>query len=357
MQVALQSAQVAEMRCGGVEEVPGPERLVISVDGAMVPLVGGEWRECKTLVIGEPRVTQGAEGERVVRSEHLSYFSRSMEAETFKWQVLVEIERRGVGTAKAVASVSDGAEWIQRFVDFHRPDAIRILDMPHVGEHVNQVAQAVYGEGTAEAQGWWHTQMRQLKEEGPAPMLGELRRLCEAQPECSLLSDNLAYLQKREGQMLYPAYQADGWPLGSGSAESANKLLVEDRLKGSGMHWADEHVNPLLALRNTVFNDRWDEDWPQIVLALRQQALQRRFERQQKRHGQQEPIHEVAPHLEAETRSCAPATAPADQPPPKTSTEAKPKGPHRPAPDHPWRHAPVGKARYEPWRPYQPPKT
>jgi hypothetical protein len=30
--------------------------------------------------------------------------------------------------------------------------------------------------------------------------------------------------------------------------ESANKLVVEDRLKGAGMHWADANVNPLLAL-------------------------------------------------------------------------------------------------------------
>jgi hypothetical protein len=49
--------------------------------------------------------------------------------------------------------------------------------------------------------------------------------------------------------MQYPAYQRQGWPLGSGMVGSANKLLVQARLKGAGMHWEPAHVNPLLALR------------------------------------------------------------------------------------------------------------
>src|SRR6266567_1520419 len=39
----------------------------------------------------------------------------------------------------------------------------------------------------------------------------------------------------REAHMHYPTYQAAGWPIGSGSVESANKVVVEARLKGAGM--------------------------------------------------------------------------------------------------------------------------
>ena len=356
MQVALQEAEVERLQHAPVYAVR-PEQLVMSVDGAIVPLVGGEWRECKTLVIGEPRVRQGAHGECVVKSEQLSYFSRAMEVEAFRRQALVETERRGVAMAGAVASVSDGAEWIQGFVDFHRHDAVRILDMPHVGEYVNRVAQAVYGEGTPQAQEWWQVQMHGLKAQGPAALLAELRELCATQPHCAALSDSLAYLQKREGQMDYPAYQVDGWPLGSGIVESANKLLVEDRLKGSGMHWAAKHVNPLLALRNIVFNDRWDETWPQIALGLRQQVQRRRFAHQQKRHHPPDPDPQPAPPVEAKPRTCTSTVPPKSQANPTPPADAKPGGPYRPSPDHPWRHSPVGKARYKPWKPYEPPKT
>jgi hypothetical protein len=49
------------------------------------------------------------------------------------------------------------------------------------------------------------------------------------------MQEKLAYLHKREAHMHYPSYQEAGWPIGSGSVESANKLVVEARLKGAGM--------------------------------------------------------------------------------------------------------------------------
>src|SRR2546421_11367440 len=61
--------------------------------------------------------------------------------------------------------------------------------------------------------------------------------------------------------MQYPLYQAAGWPIGSGSVESANKVVVEARLQGAGMRWERHNVNPMLALRNAVCNRRWSETW------------------------------------------------------------------------------------------------
>jgi hypothetical protein len=51
---------------------------------------------------------------------------------------------------------------------------------------------------------------------------------------------------------------------GSGSTESANKLVVDARLKSTDMHWA--HVDPLVALRTIACADRWAEAWPRITL-------------------------------------------------------------------------------------------
>jgi hypothetical protein len=58
--------------------------------------------------------------------------------------------------------------------------------------------------------------------------------------------------------------------------ESANKLVVEARLKGAGMHWSRASVNPLLALRNAVCNDRWAEAWQQSVAQIRRVGMCRR---------------------------------------------------------------------------------
>src|SRR6266851_5482821 len=58
--------------------------------------------------------------------------------------------------------------------------------------------------------------------------------------------------------------------------ESANKNVVEARLKGPGMDWERKNVNPLLVLRNAICNDRWQEMWQKALNSHRKlQALQR----------------------------------------------------------------------------------
>jgi hypothetical protein len=133
-------------------DVPlGPDKLLLSLDGAFVPLVQGEWAEVKTLVVGQVGAPVEVEGERVVPTHTLSYFSRLSEAESFQQLTLSELYRRGVETAGQVAIVSDGAEWIQGFVDYHCPEALRILDFPHAAERICQLGDVVLGEGSAAA--------------------------------------------------------------------------------------------------------------------------------------------------------------------------------------------------------------
>ena len=93
------------------------------------------------------------------------------------------------------------------------------------------------------------------------------------------MKTSLGYLEKRRDQIRYVEFQAQGYPIGSGAVESANKLVVEARLKGLGMHWARAHVDPMLALRTVVCSDRWEEVWPQISQRLREKARERRLGR------------------------------------------------------------------------------
>jgi len=294
---------------------PGPERAVVSADGAMVPLRGGEWAEVKTLVVGEvapgpaPLAPPGPDAGHM---QALSYCSRLGDIDTFNRAVLTELHRRGVETAGQVAAVSDGAEWIQGFVDLHCPQAVRILDFPHAAERLALVGQLVAPDDPS----WLAPRLHRLKHEGPEPLLAELHHqvqqvAAQAQPPPEV-DEALAYLDKRVAQLQYPAFQAQGWPIGSGSVESANKLVVEARLKGAGMHWARPNVNPLLVLRNAACNGRWDETWAASSAYLRQHPLPR--------------CPSPPP----------PVPAPA-APPPRPPRRLAPPGPHRPAATHPWR--------------------
>jgi hypothetical protein len=160
---AVQTAAVETIERQLPSVPQGPRVQLLSVDGAMVPWQHGEGAEVKTLALGTVSAPVQERGEWVVHAEELSYVSRLTDAETFGHLALVETHRRGTETAKTVCAVSDGAEWIQGFVDLHRPDAIRLLDVPHALGDVAQAGQAAYGEGTARFMPWFATQRHTLQ--------------------------------------------------------------------------------------------------------------------------------------------------------------------------------------------------
>jgi hypothetical protein len=351
--VAVQEQEVARLERDAPPAPKGPAQQFLSVDGAFVPLVGGEWAEVKTLALGEVAPPRQINGEIVIQTQALSYFSRLTDATTFQRLALVETHRRGVETAGAVGAVTDGAEWCQSFIDFHRSDAVRILDFPHAGEHLAQIGQAVFGEGTAATDTWFTHQLHQLKHAGPTAVLAEVQHLLTEHPEATALAEPVAYLDKRKAQMQYPTFQAAGWPIGDGAVESGNKLVVEARLKGSGMHWARSHVDPLLALRNLACNDRWDEGWSHIGEELRRQTRLRSMTRRQQRRAccEAQPVlsRQTAPASSDVVPLTEVALASAHVPaPPAKPVPDQQKKPQRPAPDHPWRRSPIGRARYQP---------
>ncbi len=349
-QVALQTAEVERLEREAPPAPPGPARQYLSADGAFVPLVGGAWAEVKSVVIGEVAEPVLEKGERVVHTRNLSYFSRLADADTFARLALVETHRRGVENAGQVAAVLDGAEWLQGFAGWHRPDALRILDFPHAAGYVATIGQATWGADSPELAGWLAAQLHQLKHGGPVGVLATLRDMVAEHPQAEALElpGTLAYLEKRQAQLDYPAFQAQGWPIASGATESGNKLVVEARLKGAGMHWARAQVDPMLALRNVACNDRWDETWPQIATQLRQQAQAERAARRQQRRARTQaettraappasPSPAPAPRASEPALSMA-SLAAASEPPPTTTAELAPR---RPAANHPWRRSPA----------------
>jgi hypothetical protein len=281
----------------------------------MVPLVGGVWAEVRTVAIG----TVGGGHTR-----EMTYFSRLGDARTFIRQATLPLHERGTERAGVVCAVLDGARWLQELVDHHRPDAVRILDFPHAVEHLAAAAQACWGPGTLAATTWLEEQRRTLRTGNPAQVLDALLALPTPTPEAATVRAQVhAYLASRKDQIAYAHFAALGYPLGSGAVESANKLVVEARLKGSGMHWAPKQVNPLLALRGLQCSGQWDEAWTALTGQWRGQACR------SPRHPPQ--ARELAPAM-AVPRPAAPTPAPSP-PCPKTMVDG------RPTAAHPWRRS------------------
>jgi hypothetical protein len=329
--VALQTAETEHILRTQPLASCEAERLVLSVDGAMVPLVHGQWAEARTLAIGEPSVSTSADGQEQVHTTRLSYFSRLTDSASFAELATVEIHRRGVETAGKVAAVVDGAEWCQTFLDLHAPQATRILDFAHAASYVDAIAQTQGLDGPLQDAERRQQLIRDLKHAGPTGVLAELRELVDAAHEPGETRGQLAYLEKRVSQMDYPACQAALWPIGSGSVESANKLVVEERMKGPGMHWAEANVNPMLALRNAICSDRWVEVWTQIEQEQRRQERARRMQRQRQRRVS--APRDVGECSAADVRPC-------QQRGMQDSHVSALAADHaRPAASHPWRKA------------------
>ncbi len=161
---------------------------------------------------------------------HVSYFSRLTDAETFADVAEVEMRRRKVVQAERVCAVTDGADWLQGFIDLHRPDAVRILDFPHAAEHAAAMLQALEKAGLIFPAEMLQRCLHILKHRGPRPLLGMVNRLPTHLSELQGVREHLGYLQKREALMQYPEFRQKGWPIGSGMVESANKLVVEKRV-------------------------------------------------------------------------------------------------------------------------------
>jgi hypothetical protein len=349
--VDWQTAEVERLERETPLPPAGPEKMFFSVDGAMVPLVGGEWMEVKTLTIGEIAAPVLERGEWVVHSQQHSYFSRVAEASQFRRLALVETQARGVERAGQIAAVTDGAEWEQGFIDFHCPQAVRILDFPHAAERVSAIGQALWGPESETTKTWLGEQLHSLKHDGPEELLAELGGLRAQHPEVEGVSANLAYLEKREAHLHYPEYQAQGLPIGSGAMESGNKVVVEARLKGAGMHWAPHHVNPMLALRNILCSQRWEQAWPQIEAGLRQTERLRKKERRARRCASlasTEPHSPVVSLPEADCPLLPEPNRPALMPPAEQDKPQSASKSRCPAPNHPWRRSPIGRAKYWP---------
>jgi len=272
--VEMETAEAARLQREMPAPPDGPRVQQLSADGAMVPLRGGEWAEAKSLAVGEVEAARGADGEPVARAVGVSYFSRLTDSAAFGRLALPELHRRGTATAGTVAAVLDGSPWLQVFVDLHRPDAVRILDFPHAVESLTTAVQATLGVGAVASAAWLARHAHELKTGDPDAVLAALAALPvhdAADPDAAARQrdESLAYLSARREQIAYARFQAMGLPIGSGMVESANKLVVEERLKGPGMHWDRGNVDPMLALRCAAANDRWDEVWPRVVRSLR----------------------------------------------------------------------------------------
>ena len=324
VQVAIEERELERIEHDAPDEQAGPPIQQVSADGAMVPLVGGQWTEVRTIAIGALEVEEGR-----AHAHDLTYFSRRCLADQFIRQATLPTYERGTRGAETVVAVMDGAPWLQELIDEQCPAAVRIIDFAHAVSYLSGAAQAAFGAGSREAAVWLDEWVPVLKRGEPEAVLAAIRALPAAGGEAATAKGTaIRYLGSRTEQLRYATFVAAGYPIGSGIVESAGKLVVEARMKGSGMHWSPQQITPLLALRGRLCSGQWTQTWTGIWQEWRAQVVQRGREAQRRR--QAERVRTWA----AET----PAPLESSPKPERLKTIVNGK----PTDDHPWKKRSAG---------------
>lgn len=262
--------QEAEIVWRSIPE-PDSEQMNISMDGAMINIIGEGWKEVKTVTISA--VSQEVEqetGKRCTRLTQHSYRAGLWNAADFTNQQWTEACRRGVERASYLSSVNDGAAWIWNVTRMCYGNCVEILDWWHAVERLWTIAHQQFGPETPEAVAWVEAQKTLLNQSRLRQIMRNVRRLYPRHQLPESVRKSIAYLFHNRHRMHYKEYRQAGYPIGSGSVESGCKLVVQTRLKQAGMRWKRASAQALLALRSMLLSDNWSHATQMIGLSTTQ---------------------------------------------------------------------------------------
>ena len=194
------------------------------------------------------------------------------EAKEFAQQQWAEGCRRGLERAKQIVSVNDGAVWIWLIVQMCWAPCVEILDWWHLVEKLWEVATTLFEEDQASAGQWVESQKSHLWHGRQRQVIRAIRLCCpRGQPLPEKVRLVVGYIFNHRSRIRYQQFRQAGYPLGSGTVESACKLVMQERMKQAGMRWSRDGAQAMLALRSVLLSERWDDVWatlrPQPKLA------------------------------------------------------------------------------------------
>jgi len=183
----------------------------------------------------------------------------------FGTAVHAEAMRRGLGRAKHVYLVMDGALWLWELAEDRFAQAIKTLDFHHARDHLWTVANSLHGEDTPEAKAWAEPLLRCLRKGRENQVVRELQDLLQNQSERTsesqeLIEREVKFFVKHRDHLHYQAREKAGAPRGSGAVESLGKQL-QQRLRGCGQIWGRPGFTRLLRVVVLVKNQDEHHLW------------------------------------------------------------------------------------------------
>jgi len=239
--------------------------VTVGLDGTCMLMGKETWREAMVGTLG----FYNKIGERL----HTVYT-----AATPEYGKLTFLERfdREVDRAKAACpgaayvGLADGAK--DNWLYLGNVTSVQVVDFYHVTTYLWAAAEALFAQAGAGLRPWVDDWCHRLKHEpgAAAALIADLEARGAALGKKRLpepVEKALTYLrnQAKGGRLDYAGLAAQKIPIGSGVTEAACKVLVKQRLCGSGMRWKEAGAAAVLAVRCLTYTaGRWEQFWGRI---------------------------------------------------------------------------------------------
>jgi hypothetical protein len=264
-------------------------RVYVGVDGVMVPTVTQAEKDKRRQAHAVRRQQRSAAGVGNVKplgparpgtderfkemkvgafydqhKRHRHAFATEAASKGFGPLLRAHARRVGLDAAGEAIALVDGAAWIARQVGLALVMLkALLLDFYHLAEHVHAAARCCLGDTPAAAE-WAGARLKEIKEQGVAPVLSAIAALnkqVRANSKREALRLLREYVTDRLDMLGYPAALASGWDIGSGPTEAECKTLTL-RLKRPGARWDRDHAAAMMNLKAMYESGQADLYWP-----------------------------------------------------------------------------------------------
>ena len=238
------------------------ERTVyIETDGCHIN-TRSEWKECKTFMLFEIEKLD----EETQKLKNKFYYSTMKDVSELKRQIKFHLERYCADDEVRIVCIGDGAKWIWKTIDGLFPKdklhsgIVEIVDWYHAIEKIGDIKKEIFTD--KEKGDLFYEQCKEYLKKGNIEvieqMLVELRDKQNLAERKEFVDERLKYFMRNKKKMRYEKFKEQGLCIGSGAIESANKYVVQRRLKLQGMKWNEDNANYMVHLRAEYINKQMD---------------------------------------------------------------------------------------------------
>lgn len=238
------------------------DTVVVSRDGAMVPIINNGYREAMAGTIS----LHTNEGKRLTTIYVASAPEYGKEKFDKRMNKALEDIKTLLPDAMYVG-LADGAA--NNWTYLNEVTELQILDYFHASEYIAKFVSAYF---TDEKVGkkWYEKTKDELrnKDNSIVDILAEMKKMLNTMPlgiNRQLAEKTVVYIENNQGKMNYAHYKRVNVPIGSGVVEAACKTLIKQRSCRAGARWTIDGLDKLLQVRQLVLtSNRWEQFWKKL---------------------------------------------------------------------------------------------